>query len=120
MVNLQHDCSSGSCEIVYKNLRQEREQSLRKHAFLQHADNDHFVLNSHSLHNHSLIAQFIRNLPPIPSIILPEQAAKFRAYASTAARDKRAVKAEEKRINALHKAMGRQIRGEADVPADPL
>ncbi|KAL0569855.1 hypothetical protein V5O48_012107 [Marasmius crinis-equi] len=59
-LNVQHDCYSGNCttsksRVVY----QERQETSRSRAIVDHADIQRFILNTHSLHNHLTISKLL-------------------------------------------------------------
>ncbi|KAK1221232.1 hypothetical protein PQX77_009237 [Marasmius sp. AFHP31] len=71
-VNVQHDCHSGGCtSFTQAPIRQERTLTSRARLVLDHSDTALHILNTHSLHNHSIIAQLI---PSPLSLILAQPA----------------------------------------------
>ncbi|KAG1836418.1 hypothetical protein C8R48DRAFT_553148, partial [Suillus tomentosus] len=60
-VNVQHDCiaSDSSCNIQYTCEKQERAETTKTKHVTQHTANNAYVLNTHSLHNYSLISAVI-------------------------------------------------------------
>ncbi|KZV70154.1 hypothetical protein PENSPDRAFT_456492 [Peniophora sp. CONT] len=59
IVNVQHDCERGGCNSVTRGvaIRQDYEISAKTRQVLVHKNLDFVVLNTHSLHNHRLIAR---------------------------------------------------------------
>jgi len=56
-----HDCSVGKCSATRDTpLRQERLQATRTRQSLEHVDDIHYILNTHSLHNY----QYIKDAVP--------------------------------------------------------
>ncbi|KAG1898286.1 uncharacterized protein F5891DRAFT_955812, partial [Suillus fuscotomentosus] len=60
-VNVQHDCitSDSSCNIQYTREKQEHAETTKTKCVTQHTANNAYVLNTHSLHNYSLISAVI-------------------------------------------------------------
>ncbi|KAJ7622706.1 hypothetical protein B0H17DRAFT_1151594 [Mycena rosella] len=61
-VNLQHDCHSGKCgphSSVSVSILQEREATSITRARIRHSDDDHFIVNTASLHNYRQISSAI-------------------------------------------------------------
>ncbi|KZP32814.1 hypothetical protein FIBSPDRAFT_654399, partial [Athelia psychrophila] len=57
-INLQHDCSCGKCTPHKpKDLYQEREKITRQAMFISHSDDDHYILNTQSLHNYQSLSK---------------------------------------------------------------
>lgn len=58
MVNVQHDCRTGKCKPTgTKQIYQEREETTRTVATLNHSDDRFFIINLHALHNAALLRQ---------------------------------------------------------------
>ncbi|KAJ8073264.1 hypothetical protein PM082_020136 [Marasmius tenuissimus] len=67
-LNVQHDCSFGNCtNVKRKVIYQERLETSRSQAVVDHTDLQQFILNTHSLHNHSIISKL---LPSSLTIVL--------------------------------------------------
>ncbi|KAI0755370.1 hypothetical protein C8Q80DRAFT_428645 [Daedaleopsis nitida] len=61
-INVQHDCISAKCNIDGTQIiRQEREETSRTRAVLEHTNNIQYVINTHALHNQLYLRQ---HLPP--------------------------------------------------------
>jgi len=61
-LNVQHDCHSGECaEYEQVPVRQERELTSVFRTILDHSDTPMYILNTHSLHNYSIIACILPN-----------------------------------------------------------
>ncbi|KAI5989187.1 hypothetical protein F5J12DRAFT_700323, partial [Pisolithus orientalis] len=61
-VNLQHDCFQGKCQATGQEVvRQEQKLTGKKCSVMAHVDENHFIVNTHALHN----AKYIHKaLPP--------------------------------------------------------
>ncbi|KAF8524727.1 hypothetical protein JB92DRAFT_2703097 [Gautieria morchelliformis] len=58
--NAQHDCHSGECVLSGCRLRpQEREVTEHTVPVLAHADDAHFIINLHALHNASILREML-------------------------------------------------------------
>ena len=58
--NAQHHCKSGNCKIHSWTQIQEREQTTRTIPYMEHADDDKFLVNMHAIHNASLIQETVK------------------------------------------------------------
>ncbi|KAJ8086260.1 hypothetical protein PM082_005083 [Marasmius tenuissimus] len=56
-LNVQHDCYSGDC-VSYKEtpVRQERQLTSLSRSIVDHSNTPFYILNTHSLHNYSIIS----------------------------------------------------------------
>lgn len=55
-INVQHDCARAACDVEEGRAQmQEREATEQATLTIKHNDDDHFVVNMHSLHNAHLI-----------------------------------------------------------------
>ncbi|TFK90573.1 hypothetical protein K466DRAFT_516936 [Polyporus arcularius HHB13444] len=67
--NVQHDCKAAGCSATgTRHVSQERQQSERTEAYIEHRDLQRFIINLHSLHNPHLIRSVLpRELTtPVP------------------------------------------------------
>ncbi|TFK51166.1 hypothetical protein OE88DRAFT_1735116 [Heliocybe sulcata] len=56
VVNVQHDCWRGSCKASNSlHVRQEREETTRTKAVVEHSEYPYFLVNIYSLHNNALL-----------------------------------------------------------------
>lgn len=60
--NAQHHCKSGNCKIRSRTQIQEREQTTRTIPYMEHADDDKFLVNMHAIHNASLIRETVKTV----------------------------------------------------------
>jgi len=58
--NAQHHCKSGNCKIRSQTQIQEREQTTQTIPYMEHADDDKFLVNMHAIHNASLIRETVK------------------------------------------------------------
>ncbi|KIJ51704.1 hypothetical protein M422DRAFT_157275, partial [Sphaerobolus stellatus SS14] len=64
IINVQHDCSrSGSAATAERPEVQEREETTRKNAIIEHQDHTHFIINLHALHNTHLLRKVLQSIP---------------------------------------------------------
>ncbi|KAH6905394.1 hypothetical protein BKA70DRAFT_1387014 [Coprinopsis sp. MPI-PUGE-AT-0042] len=63
-ISVQHDCRTFDCQpTLTRPQRQEREDTSATVSFISHNSDDHFVLNTHAIHNAHLLRQVLaRNL----------------------------------------------------------
>ncbi|KAJ7476792.1 hypothetical protein FB451DRAFT_1461207 [Mycena latifolia] len=96
-VNLQHDCHFGKCaphNSVSVSILQEREATKTTRARIRHSDDDHFIVNTASLHNYHQISSAIPSSIAVHSFTVEDQAA-LRASAAAQIRDKGAGNADD-------------------------
>lgn len=60
--NAQHHCKSGNCKIRSRTETQERQQTTRTVPYMDHADDNKFLINMHAIHNASLIRETVKNV----------------------------------------------------------
>ena len=58
--NAQHHCKSGNCKIHGRTQIQEREPTTQTIPYMEHADDDKFLVNMHAIHNASLIRETVK------------------------------------------------------------
>ncbi|KAH6867358.1 hypothetical protein BKA70DRAFT_1133414, partial [Coprinopsis sp. MPI-PUGE-AT-0042] len=59
-VSVQHDCRTLGCKAkAQRHQRQEREVTSQEELLIDHASDDHFVLNMHALHNAHLLRRVL-------------------------------------------------------------
>ncbi|OWZ42114.1 hypothetical protein C356_03559, partial [Cryptococcus neoformans c45] len=79
LISVRHDCIMAGCPIdARKAEMQEREMTSRKSPAVRHVDDDHSILNTHSMHNSNRLRQL---LPPsliTPNVLYPYRQAKHR------------------------------------------
>ena len=69
MFNAQHDCEGGKCALDEVNAQvQERQETSKKLSTIAHSDHKRYFINTHALHNCSLLRKVLpRSLTaPIP------------------------------------------------------
>jgi hypothetical protein len=107
-VNTQHDCAKAACaDNGTVAIMQERKESGRTRPAIAHRDDDHFLLNTSSLHNYQhILAVLPPHLRGSASSLTPSHAALIREQASDQVRDQRHVRAEAQKALAMEKIMG--------------
>ncbi|VDB98021.1 unnamed protein product [Peniophora sp. CBMAI 1063] len=121
--NAQHDCRAGDCTIATRmqRVQQERVSFNRNVRFVQHNNDDRFLLNTHTLHNASALHEILpRHLTkPVPYFDPAEREARHSEFAmqlqetgptkraetaakAKATRAKKKAAAEEKRVREEH------------------
>lgn len=106
-VNLQHDCHRGQCDTSGTQiLHQEREATTRHRNIVKHADNIHFIVNTHSLHNYRYIARAIPLHLRGTSFKVADPVG-LRKQAASLLRDKKQQQTEARKANSMAIAMGR-------------
>ncbi|KAF5371374.1 hypothetical protein D9615_009666 [Tricholomella constricta] len=55
--NAQHDCLAQQCKTVEEPVRQERHTTACRQPVVTHANDDHYIINTHALHNAHLIRE---------------------------------------------------------------
>ncbi len=71
IVNVQHNCRDRGCQPSgRRRQRQERQETNIEVPFIEHADDTHYILNTHALHNGALLRKALpRELTqPMPYI----------------------------------------------------
>ncbi|THU88819.1 hypothetical protein K435DRAFT_729596 [Dendrothele bispora CBS 962.96] len=59
-VSVQHDCRLNHCQLTGKKaVRQERKETSQHVAVLAHVNDDNFIINTHALHNATLLRQLL-------------------------------------------------------------
>lgn len=107
MVNLQHDCYSQSCSLAQIPVRQEREVTQHTRSSVAHSDTIHYILNTHSLHNHEVIERFTLSLYAHPEILGAQEALAFRQDAAKIVADKRQMRKLAREAKRMETIMGR-------------
>lgn len=82
IVNVQHDCHRGHCTPTAKQyLNQERETTSRFRSIIKHNDDDHFIINTQSLHNYKTIAKALPTSLQTTSFHIVDEASLRRSAA---------------------------------------
>ncbi|KAJ7333486.1 hypothetical protein DFH08DRAFT_925944 [Mycena albidolilacea] len=71
LCSAEHDCRQGDCKPTLKTREfQEREATSRESSAIQHADDDHFILNLAALHNFACVCRALpRHLTALKPLI---------------------------------------------------
>lgn len=84
-ISVQHDCIMAGCPIdARKAEMQEREMTSRKSPAVRHLDDDHFILNTHSMHNYNRLRQLLLSSLITPKLLYPDRQAKHREWGEKA------------------------------------
>lgn len=84
-ISVQHDCIMAGCPIdARKAEMQERETTSRKSPAVKHLDDDHFILNTHSMHNYNRLRQLLLSSLITPKLLYPDRQAKHREWGEKA------------------------------------
>ncbi|KAF6765746.1 hypothetical protein DFP72DRAFT_798276 [Ephemerocybe angulata] len=82
-ISVQHDCYTLSCQpTATRYEHQEREETTRTRALIQHVDDTHFVLNIHSVHNAHLLRRVLPRELYAPTPLYADRAAHHALLAS--------------------------------------
>lgn len=85
LISVQHDCIMVGCPAdARKAEMQEREITSRKAAAVRHLDDDHFILNTHSMHNSNRLRQLLPSALLTPKLLYPDREAKHREWGEKA------------------------------------
>lgn len=84
LFNAQHDCYGSRCTLIEnaESIYQERERTSCTRAAIRHADDKHFFLNMHSLHNAHRIRQSIPRALTQPKPYFEDREAKHNEFAA--------------------------------------
>lgn len=73
--NVQHDCHRGKClPTAQQHLNQERETTSRFRNIIKHSDDEHFIVNTQSLHNYKAIATALPAALQTTSFLVADEA----------------------------------------------
>jgi hypothetical protein len=104
LCSAEHDCRQGDCKPTLKTREfQEREATDRESSAIQHADDDHFILNLAALHN---FARVCRALPRHLTVLKPliQDRVAFHKEASLKAQATRMTKRQQAAAKKREKA----------------
>ncbi|KAF5374921.1 hypothetical protein D9758_000015 [Tetrapyrgos nigripes] len=113
IVNVQHDCRASDCQAsktVPK--RQERQDSGAVVRVIVHNDDRHFIINTHALHNASLLRKFLPRYLTVPRPLYADRVAWHRGLAEELV-VKQAEKAEETKRKAAETRKRNKLAKEA-------
>lgn len=67
IINVQHDCHACGCDAsgITRQL-QERQESMRSIRSIVHKDDTRFIINTHALHNATLLRKFLPRYLTVP------------------------------------------------------
>lgn len=106
-INLQHDCHRGKCQALdNQEICQEREITSLTRLVVKHTDDNHFIVNVHSLHNYQHIAAAIPLQLRQPTFHVDDEMA-LHNLASAQVRDKKHQQTVDKTALLMAKVMGR-------------
>ncbi|KAL6309761.1 hypothetical protein BKA93DRAFT_746070 [Sparassis latifolia] len=82
-INVQHNCQKCRCSASGKRQRkQERQDSGLTEQFIEHKEDDHFIINTHSLHNPHLLRQLLPRHLTAPIALFKERQCKHAELAA--------------------------------------
>lgn len=117
--NAQHDCRRAKCSDTGKRKQmQERQESSIEESFIEHKDDNRYIINLAALHNAHLIRYSLpRDLTkPIP--LHPNREAQHHQYARELRVVKDAKRAEQEKLKAA-KAAKKAAEGASEVGLEP-
>ncbi|EMD40045.1 hypothetical protein CERSUDRAFT_45768 [Gelatoporia subvermispora B] len=128
MANVQHNCHDGKCKTTgTRRRRQERIETDITEVFVEHRDDDSFIINMHALHNGALLRKILpRTLTePRPYIqdrvtAHKEMAAKLRASQETKRAKEAKARKDRDTARAAEKAAAQQAPGVENTDVEVL
>ncbi|KAL6301292.1 hypothetical protein BKA93DRAFT_819090 [Sparassis latifolia] len=100
ILNVQHDCCTCACQITASRpILQERELTGRVACTIFHNDDNHFVINTHALHNSHLLRRCLPRTLTAPQALVDDRV-KWHAELATVLRVDRDKKRSETRAKA--------------------
>ncbi|KAL6300497.1 hypothetical protein BKA93DRAFT_709554, partial [Sparassis latifolia] len=95
ILNVQHDCCTCACQITASRpILQERELTGRVACTIFHNDDNHFVINTHALHNSHLLQRCLPRTLTAPQALVDDRV-KWHAELATVLRVDRDKKRSE-------------------------
>ncbi|KAK7449318.1 hypothetical protein VKT23_013461 [Stygiomarasmius scandens] len=119
LISVQHDCRLGQCKTSGSQVvRQERKNTPRYLPVIEHADDNNFIINTHALHNATLLRKLLPRILTEPKPIHPDR----QTYHYQIARDYRVTQevkrkaAGEKRKTTMEK--NKQVKAAREAVKD--
>ncbi|KAF8521589.1 hypothetical protein BU17DRAFT_45623, partial [Hysterangium stoloniferum] len=64
VINMPHDCAQGLCSNTGTSLKlQKHQETSRQLLTIQHKDDEHFIINLHTLHNAHILYHVFKSAP---------------------------------------------------------
>jgi hypothetical protein len=121
-VNVQHDCHAAGCKPTGTiPHRQEREDTGLTRQTVVHNDDSRFIINTHALHNATLLRNFLPRYHTVPRPLYADRRKRRDELGQELAQNETARRAEISRKTAETKKRNKALRAEREqVAAAPL
>lgn len=115
VINVQHDCNAAGCDAtgIIRQL-QERQESNKTVRSIIHKDNQLFVINTHAIHNGTLLRCFLPRYLTVPQHLFPDRRKRLDGLGAQTQVQMTAKKAATQAKAALTRQKNNEAQAEAE------